>query len=291
MLSAAELKGIYVPVVTPFLPNGELDLVSYGRYVKHLLETDIDGLVVGGTTGESPTISWEEIEALVLATREARGSRSVPIVVGTGTNSTADTVRRTEMAGRIGADAALVVTPYYSRPSEAGIVEHYRRASRTGVPVIAYEIPVRTGVRLSAGTMRTILDLEGVIGLKDSSGSLNLLQELSRVDTKPVLCGEDSLLSDMLRQGASGGISASANVRTADFIEVYRQAAAGNHAAAESMFYELRPLIEDLFREPNPAPLKWLLARQSLLADDAVRLPMSPITSELQARLSRYVAG
>ncbi|WP_372630572.1 4-hydroxy-tetrahydrodipicolinate synthase [Cohnella sp.] len=291
MLSAAELKGMYVPVVTPFLPNGELDLVSYGTYVKHLLEKDIDGLVVGGTTGESPTISWEEVEALVLATREAMRSRSVPIVVGTGTNSTADTVRRTEMAGRIGADAALVVTPYYSRPSEAGIVEHYRRASRTGVPVIAYEIPARTGVRLSAGTMRTILDLEGVIGLKDSSGSLNLLQELSRADTKPVLCGEDSLLSDMLRQGASGGISASANVRTADFIEVCRQAAAGNHAAAERTFDGLRPLIQDLFREPSPAPLKWLLARQSLLADDAVRLPMSPITPELQARLSRYVAG
>jgi len=291
MLSAAELKGIYVPVVTPFLSNGELDLVSYRRYVKHLLETDIEGLVVGGTTGESPTISWEEVEALVLATREAMGSRRVPIVVGTGTNSTADTVRRTELAGRIGADAALVVTPYYSRPSETGILEHYRRASRTGVPVIAYEIPARTGVRLSAETMRTILDLEGVIGLKDSSGSLNLLQELSRADTKPVLCGEDSLLSDMLRQGARGGISASANVRTADFIEVYRQAAAGNHATAERTFDRLRPLIEDLFREPNPAPLKWLLARQSLLADDAVRLPMSPITPVLQTRLSRYLAG
>ena len=289
MLSQAELKGIYVPVVTPFLPDGELDLVSYERYVKHLLEFEIDGLVVGGTTGESPTISWEEVVELVSITRDALGARSVPIVVGTGTNSTADTVRRTEMAGRIGADAALVVTPYYSRPSEAGILEHYRRASRTGVPVIAYEIPSRTGIRLSAETMRAILELDGVIGLKDSSGSLTLLQELGSFATKPVLCGDDALLYDMLRLGASGGISASANVCTRNFIEVCRQAAAGNYPAASRVFDGLRPLIDDLFREPNPAPLKWLLAGQDLLAADAVRLPMSQITSALQQRLSRYL--
>ncbi|MFB9273690.1 4-hydroxy-tetrahydrodipicolinate synthase [Cohnella cellulosilytica] len=289
MLSAADLKGIYVAVVTPFLSNGELDLASYERYVGHLMELDIDGLVVAGTTGESPTIAWEEVEALVRATRNARGARSVPIVVGTGTNSTADTVRRTEMAGRIGADAALVVTPYYSRPSEAGILEHYRRASRTGVPVIAYEIPARTGVRLSAGTMRTILELEGVIGLKDSSGSTQLLRELGGSIAKPVLCGDDSLLFEMLEQGASGGISASASVRTKDFIEVCRQFAAGNDPAARETFEGLRSLIEDLFREPNPSPLKWLLARQNLLADDTVRLPLSPITPGLQAKLSRYV--
>ncbi len=289
MLSQAELKGIYVPVVTPFLPDGELDLVSYERYVKHLLEFEIDGLVVGGTTGESPTISWEEVAELVSITRDALGTRSVPIVVGTGTNSTADTVRRTEMAGRIGADAALVVTPYYSRPSEAGILEHYRRASRTGLPVIAYEIPSRTGIRLSAETMRAILELDGVIGLKDSSGSLTLLQELGSFATKPVLCGDDVLLYDMLRLGASGGISASANVFTRNFIEICRQAAAGNYPEASRVFDGLRPLIDDLFREPNPAPLKWLLARQDLLAADAVRLPMSQITSALQERLSRYL--
>ncbi len=289
MLSAMDLKGIYVPVVTPFLPNGELDPISYGRYVNRLLEFDIDGLVVGGTTGESPTVSWEEVEALVRATRGAMGSRSVPIVIGTGTNSTEDTVRRTEMAGLIGADAALVVTPYYSRPSESGILEHYRRASRTGVPVIAYEVPARTGIRLSAETMRRILELEGIIGLKDSSGSLRLQRELSGLITKPVLCGEDSLFYEMLRQGASGGILASANVRTKDFIEAYRQAAAGNDPAARRTFDGLRPLIGDLFRESNPAPLKWLLARQNLLADDAVRLPMSAITPELQAKLSRYL--
>lgn len=288
-MSQAELKEIYVPVVTPFLPDGELDLVSYERYVKHLLEFEIDGLVVGGTTGESPTISWEEVAELVSITRDALGTRSVPIVVGTGTNSTADTVRRTEMAGRIGADAALVVTPYYSRPSEAGILEHYRRASRTGLPVIAYEIPSRTGIRLSAETMRAILELDGVIGLKDSSGSLTLLQELGSFATKPVLCGDDVLLYDMLRLGASGGISASANVFTRNFIEICRQAAAGNYPEASRVFDGLRPLIDDLFREPNPAPLKWLLARQDLLAADAVRLPMSQITSALQERLSRYL--
>jgi len=291
MLSEKTLAGIYVPVATPFLPNEQLDLSAYRRYLDHLLGYDIHGVVVGGTTGESPTITWEETAALVRETRDAMaGQRPIPIIVGTGTNSTSSTVQRTEWAGQIGADAVLVVTPYYSRPSEEGILEHYRRVARTGVPVIAYEIPSRTGVRLSADTMLRILELDGVIGLKDSSGSLELIRELSRFETKPILCGEDALFYSMLCQGARGGVLASANLRTEKFLEVYRKAEEGDYPSAKRKFDELLPLIGDLFRESNPSPLKWLLAQQGLLSSDAVRLPMSPITSELRARLSRYLS-
>ncbi|WP_135554395.1 4-hydroxy-tetrahydrodipicolinate synthase [Paenibacillus cymbidii] len=289
MLQTNDLCGVFVPVVAPFLPNGALDLASFRRYVAGLLAFDIQGIVVNGTTGECPTVAWEEAAALVRAAQEvaAAQKRPVPIVVGTGTNDTAASVRRTELAGRLGANAALVVTPYYSRPSQEGIEAHYRRIAEVGVPVIAYEIPARTGVRLTADTMRRILELDGVIGVKDSSGSTALLEELMRHKTKPVLCGDDALLCDMLRLGARGGILASANVRTPLFLETCRLAATGDMAAAEQAFAPLRPIIERLFREPNPAPLKWLLARHGMIAEGAVRLPLAPISPALARELEQ----
>jgi len=288
MLKAEQLKGIYVPAATPFRPNGELDPDSYRTYVADLLERGIDGIVVAGTTGESPTIVWEEAETLLRETIEAAKTvpRFVPIVVGTGTNDTASSVRRTEAAGRAGADAVLVVTPYYSRPSEEGIVEHFRRIAATGVPVIAYENPSRTGIRLSADAMRRILELDGVIGLKDSSGNTDLIRELARFDAKPILCGNDELFLDFLGHGAAGGILAAANLRAELFAEAYRLFASGDRAAARTAFDELLPLVRALFKEPNPAPLKWLLARRGRIASEAVRLPMSPITEALQAELA-----
>lgn len=290
MLNEKDLRGIYVPVVTPFRTDGKLDLDAFRKYIEHLLGQEIQGLVVNGTTGESPTVSWEEVAALVQGTLDARKGTTLPIVVGTGTNATASTAARTEAAGRLGADAVLVVVPYYSRPSEEGILAHYREIARVGVPIIVYEVPYRTGVRLSADAMRKIMDLEGVIGLKDSSGSLELFQELNRYESKPVLCGEDILFHAMLSQGASGGILASANVRTDQFAEVCRLARAGKLLAAKKAFDPLIPLIRLLFREPNPAPLKWMLARQCLLSSDAVRLPMSPITPALQCELTPYLS-
>ncbi|MGF7034861.1 4-hydroxy-tetrahydrodipicolinate synthase [Paenibacillus mucilaginosus] len=291
MLNERDLKGVYVPVVTPFLPNAELDLDSYRNYVEKLLEEDIQGLVINGTTGESPTVSWEEVVELVTTTKECMSAKRnpLPLVIGTGTNDTVSTVKRTEMAGQLGADAVLVVTPYYSRPSQEGILEHYRRAAQVGVPVIAYEVPSRTGVRLTADTIKRILDLDGVIGLKDSSGGTGLLSELTRLGTKPVLCGEDLYFHAMLGQGASGGILASANVNTSAYIDVYRLASQGNLAGAKQQFELLVPLIRRLFQESNPAPLKWLLARQGILSSDTVRLPMGPITQALQQELERTI--
>ncbi|MCZ8521407.1 MULTISPECIES: 4-hydroxy-tetrahydrodipicolinate synthase [Paenibacillus] len=284
MLNERDLKGIYVPVVTPFLPNAELDTDSYRTYLGKLLEEDIQGVVINGTTGEAPTVSWEEVADLFHATRACMSGRQshIPVVIGTGTNDTRSTVRRTEMAGQLGADAVLVVTPYYSRPSQEGILEHFRQVAQVGVPIIAYEVPFRTGVRLSADTIRRIMELNGVIGLKDSSGGLALITELTRLGTKPILCGEDLYFHAMLTQGASGGILASANVNTSAFIHVFRLASQGDFIAAQKAFDLLVPFIERLFQESNPAPLKWLLARQGILASGTLRLPMVPITKGLQ---------
>ncbi|WP_169082072.1 4-hydroxy-tetrahydrodipicolinate synthase [Paenibacillus sp. PL91] len=291
MLNESDLKGIYVPVVTPFLTNEELDLESYRNYLRKLSPYDIQGLVINGTTGESPAVSWEEVESLVQATKASMIDCHVkmPLIVGTGTNHTRSTVKRTELAGQLGADAVLVVTPYYSRPSQEGIVEHFRRVAQVGVPVIAYEVPSRTGIRLTADTVRKILDLDGVIGLKDSSGGTQLISELKRHDTKPILCGEDIYLLDMLALGASGGILASANINTDAFIEVFRLADSGDFASAKLLFDSLTPLIKTLFQESNPSPLKWMLARQGILSSDTLRLPMGPISAGLQEQLEQLL--
>jgi 4-hydroxy-tetrahydrodipicolinate synthase len=289
MLNERDLSGIFIPVVTPFLPNDELDLGSYQNYLGKLLVHEIQGLVINGTTGESPTVSWEEVVQLVQLTKEVimGKKRRIPIVIGTGTNNTVSTMKRTEMAGQLGADAVLVVIPYYNKPSQEGILEHFRRVAQVGIPIIAYEVPSRTGVRLTTDTTRKIMDLNGVIGLKDSSGGIKLVSELTRYDTKPVLCGDDPYFHAMLSQGASGGILASANVNTNTYINVFNLFSNGDIIAAKNTFDLLVPLIQLLFRESNPSPLKWILARQGIISSDNLRLPMGPITKELQLDLER----
>ncbi|GMK39510.1 4-hydroxy-tetrahydrodipicolinate synthase 2 [Paenibacillus sp. CCS19] len=292
MLNELQLQGLFVPVVTPFLPSEELDLESFERIISHLLKHRIQGIVLNGTTGESPTVSWNEVsvmmQTLVSIQQRGQGDGSVPIVVGVGTNDTAASVKRAELAANMGADAVLVVTPYYSRPSLEGIVRHYGRIAQVGVPVIAYEIPSRTGVKVDADTMKRILDINGLIGLKDSTGSTELVSALTAGgDNKPVLCGDDRLFHAMLSQGASGGMLASANVETDTFLEVYRLAAAGQYRESRAIFNRLTPLIELLFRESNPAPIKWLLKQQGLLASDTLRLPMAPITEGLRNEMER----
>lgn len=291
MLKKEDLQGVFVPVITPFTPSGELDLAAYQNYAGQLVEHDIAGLVVNGTTGEAPTVRWEEVRQLAAATRSLlkNKTRALPVVIGTGTNDTASTVKRTESAANMGADAVLVVVPYYSKPSQEGILEHFRTVVRVGVPVIAYEIPSRTGVRLRVDTARAIMELDGVIGIKDSSDSLELIGELTRHNAGAVLCGDDLHYFAKLALGASGGILASANVNTQRFIDVYNLVQKGEASAAKQTFDAMVPLIRGLFREPNPAPLKWMLASLGRIGSDRLRLPLMPISEQLKNELKPWL--
>ncbi|MFD2702059.1 4-hydroxy-tetrahydrodipicolinate synthase [Paenibacillus shunpengii] len=292
MLSEQNLKGIYVPVVTPFQTNHTLDLASFESYLKHLLVHDINGLVINGTTGECPTTSWEEVTSQVEIAKIVMKqlNKTVPIVIGTGTNDTLSSLKRTERAGELGADAVLVVTPYYNKPTGKGVVAHFSKIAEAGVPVIAYEIPGRTGIRLSVDTIREILDIPQVIGLKDSSGGVELVSELSRYGSKPVLCGEDLLFHASLSQGASGGMLASANLNTATFIDVYNRYMSGEISESKKQFDELVPMIRLLFeQEPNPAPLKWILSELGWIESDSVRLPLLPISDPLKAEIKKHI--
>jgi len=289
MLTKEQLSGIYVPVVTPFQSNGSLDLESFYNHADRLISAGIHGLVVHGTTGESPTVSPEEVELLMRTALTALSGRSVPLVLGTGTNDTAAAVRNTERAGILGADAVLVVVPYYNRPSQQGIIEHFRRIAQVGMPVIMYEIPYRTGVKLETDTVHTILEMDGIIGLKDSSGSTQLLTELSQRGSKPVLCGEDALMYASLALGASGLMTAAANVKTDRFVQLYHEMKNGNFREAKIIFDELYPFIQLLFAEPNPGPLKWILKEQGVIASSELRLPLVQISSSLQQKLKDYI--
>lgn len=289
MLNQQDLQGIYVPVITPFLENGEVDILSYHRYLSHLLTHDIQGLVINGTTAEAPTVAWKEVVQIVQETRKVLGGRHLPLILGTGTNDTVSSIKRTELASQIGADAVMVVTPYYSRPSTQGIVQHFQKVAEVGVPVIVYEVPSRTGIQLPVDAIRRIMDIPGVIGIKDSTSGTELIRSLAPYDTKPILCGDDVHFHEMLCHGATGGILASANVNTEVYIQVFRLALQGDYNRAEKLFDVLKPYIYKLFEESNPAPLKWLLSRQGLISSDTLRLPMGPITDELKLSFDKLL--
>lgn len=293
MLTEQQIQGIYVPVITPFTKDNQLDIPSFRKYITHMANSGIHGLVINGTTGESPTVSWDEVEQLVQVTKETLQSinKTIPIVVGTGTNDTASTVKRTQMAGELGADAVLVVTPYYNRPTEEGIYEHFRVTAEVGVPIIVYEIPARTGVRVSVDTMKRIMNLDGVIGLKDSTNGVELMSELVRSGSKPILCGDDAFFYDMLSEGAAGGMLASANINTEQFIEVYDRYKNGDKEGSRELFTRVAPFIDHLFAEPAPAMIKWLLVNQGIITSDQLRLPLMPASEQLKANMDQYMVS
>lgn len=278
MLTAQTLQGVIVPVVTPYNRSKILDVKSFKELVKRLSSKGIHGLVVNGTTGESPTVEETELETLITTARHAMGD--IPLIVGTGSNSTAATIKKTAWVKSLGADAALVVTPYYNRPSQQGIIEHFQAVGEADLPIILYDIPQRTGVSLDLEMVKTIMGMDHVIGLKESSGNIKRIFKLARSLTKPVLCGEDELFFASLCCGGKGGILASANLDTDQFVQVYELFRAGKIEESSQRFGQLLPLIQFLFSEPNPAPLKWLLAERRHIRSDRLRLPMTSISSE-----------
>jgi len=283
---ATRLKGVIVPVIAPFTDGGKLDTDSFRRMTHRLLDRRVNGLVINGTTGESPTVRWEEVSRMTEIALEARGrERDVPILVGTGSNDTAQAVRLTRRSRSLGADGALVVTPYYNRPSVQGVLEHYRRVAEVGLPIVAYHIPYRTGVELNPDELAALLDIDGVVGIKESTGGIRNFIELGGRTDKALLCGDDLYFFAALCCGASGGMLASANVAAGRFVGVYDSLAGGRFEEAKASFAELVPLIRLLFAEPNPAPLKWLLAQTGQISSEEMRLPMTPISEGLRRRM------
>ena len=281
-------SGVWLPIITPFT-SGEIDYGSYARLVEHYVTAGVAGIIPLGTTGESPTIDEAEADALVERTIATVNGR-VPIVVGVGGNDTRKVVKAVKRLQRHDVQGILSVCPYYNRPSQDGMREHFTRvAEATDRPILIYNIPYRTGVNLSNESLLALARIPNIAGLKDSSG--NIAQSLELLRLRPeglaVLTGEDAYFYTMLAHGADGGILASAHVETALFLSVYERMAANDHQGARKAWARLEPIVPLLFKEPNPVPIKHCLWRQGLIGSAECRLPLTRISDALAGELDK----
>ncbi len=282
--------GVWLPIITPFV-DGEIDHAGYERLIEHYLRAGVTGLIPLGTTGESPTIDDAEADALVERTVATVKGR-VPILVGVGGNDTRKVVKAVKRLQHHDVQGILSVCPYYNRPSQDGMREHFTRvAEATDRPILIYNIPYRTGVNLTNETLLSLARIPNIAGVKDSSGSI--AQSLELLRQRPpgfaVLTGEDAYFYTMLAHGGDGGILASAHVETALFLSVYERMAANDHQGALKAWARLEPIVPMLFKEPNPVPVKHCLWRQGLIRSAECRLPLTRVSDALARELDRLV--
>jgi 4-hydroxy-tetrahydrodipicolinate synthase len=282
-------EGLTVAMVTPFR-EGRVDWEAADRLLDHLLRGGVDGVVPAGSTGEGPTITLEERRELFRLARRRCGARAF-VLAGTGTNDTASTVALTRLAKADGADGALVVTPYYNKPTPAGLVAHFRRvAEEGGLPLCLYNVPGRTGVSLTPETARRLSEIPGIVALKEASASLDQVSEICRDTPLTVLSGDDTLTLPMLAVGACGVISVVGNVVPAPMKAMIRAFETGETAEARRLHQALFPLGRVLFVESNPGPVKHALARMGLICEE-LRLPLVPVAAESARRIDAVLAS
>jgi 4-hydroxy-tetrahydrodipicolinate synthase len=278
--------GTLTALVTPFRA-GAVDDDALRALVRDQVAAGVDGVVPCGSTGESATLSHEEHERVIAITVEEAAGR-VLVVAGTGSNNTAEACRLTAFAKRAGADAALLISPYYNKPTQEGHVLHYRKIAETvSLPLIVYNIPGRTGVNMTPDTIARLAEVPGIVGVKEASGSLDQVSQIiARAGPGfTVLSGDDSLTLPLMAVGAHGVISVASNIVPQRFASMVRAAAAGDFARARRIHYELLPLLRELSSETNPIPVKTAMGMLGLLASDELRLPLTPMTAANRPRL------
>lgn len=286
-----KLKGLGVALVTPFTASGEVDYPALERLVDYVIEGGVDYLVVMGTTGETPTLTLPERVAVLRAVK-ARNAGRLPLVVGVGSNDTARVVELIDQTNLDGVDAILSVTPFYNKPSQRGLFEHYKYiAERSPRPIILYNVPGRTGVNMEAETtLRIARECPNVVAIKEASGDL---EQIGRViDGAPegflVISGDDSLALPIMKAGGVGVISVAANAFPHYFATLIGAQEEGGSVANDEMFEKIRPTIKMLFAEGNPPGVKAALAIKGVI-DNNLRLPLVPITEQLYEELERAI--
>ena len=281
-------KGSNVALVTPF-KNNELDEETYIKLINFHLENGTNGLVPAGTTGESPTLSHLEHEKVIeLCINESKGK--IPVIAGTGSNSTDEAISLTKHAEKAGADGALVVTPYYNKPTQEGLYQHYKSINdNTSLPIIIYNIPGRCVIDMSVETMARLFELKNIVGVKDATGDLNRLdQTIKKLGSEFIqLTGEDGLALEFNKRGGVGIISVTANIapKLCSDMQKFSKSSSDNEIKeAERIDALLQPVHKSLFAESNPCPVKYA-AKLLGLCDDAVRLPLVKITDETKFKV------
>jgi len=283
-------KGVITALVTPFRGDA-VDEEALRRLVDEQIRAGIDGFVPVGTTGESPTVSVEEhIRIIKIVVEETR--KRVPVIAGTGANATREAIELTREARAVGADGTLQVTPYYNRPTQDGLVRHFKAvADAVGLPVVVYNVPGRTGCDLLPETMERLCEVPLVVGIKESTGSAQrAAQIIARVgDRMVVLSGDDATAFPLYALGAQGCISVVSNVAPADMAAMWDAAAAGNWNKARELHYRVFPLSEGLFIEANPIPVKAALAMMGKISDE-IRAPLYPMAGVNREKVRKILA-
>lgn len=287
-------KGSIPALITPF-KDGEIDWPAFDNFVEWQIEQGSHGLVPTGTTGESPTLSHEEHNAIVercIEIVKAQNSRKIPVIAGTGSNSTREAIRLTQHAKDAGADAALVVTPYYNKPTQDGMYQHYKAIhDAVSIPIVIYNIPGRSIVDMNVETMARLAELPNIIGVKDATNDLGRPVATRRV-IGPDFCqlsGEDGTAAAFLAQGGVGCISVVANVAPALSAEMHEAWQAGDVARVAEIRDLLDPLANDLFCESNPAPVKYALSKLGHCSDE-VRRPLLRASEAARAKVDAAIA-
>ena len=283
-------KGSNVALVTPF-KNNKLDEECYLKLINFHLENGTNGLVPAGTTGESPTLNHDEHEKVIeLCIKEAKGR--IPVIAGTGSNSTEEAIALTKHAEKAGADGVLIVTPYYNKPTQEGLYHHYKAINdNTSLPIIIYNIPSRCVIDMSVETMARLFELKNIAGVKDATGDLNRLdQTIKKLGPEFIqLTGEDGLALEFNKRGGVGIISVTANIAPklcSDFQKFSKSNSDNEMKEAERINKILQPLHKSLFIESNPSPVKYA-AKLLGLCDDEVRLPLVKIKKETQLAVKK----
>ena len=283
-------KGSNVALVTPF-KNDKLDEETYIKLIHFHIKNGTNGLVPAGTTGESPTLSHSEHERVIeLCVKESNGR--LPVFAGTGSNSTEEAISLTKHAEKIGADGALVVTPYYNKPTQEGLYQHYKAINdKCGIPIIIYNIPGRSVIDMSVDTMAKLFELKNIVGVKDATGDLDRVdQQLSKMGKEFVqLTGNDDNALEFNKRGGVGAISVTANIAPKLCSEFQSKSTSDDDKSkneAKILDDVLQPLHNAMFVESNPSPVKYA-AKQLGLCDDAVRLPLVRVTEKTKEIINK----
>ena len=279
-------KGSIPALVTPMRDDGRVDFDAWDTLLDFHLREGTDGVVVGGTTGESPVLDRAELEELVRRARRRVAGR-MPVIAGSGTNGTAKSIALSQAAEAAGADALLLVTPYYNKPTQEGLVRHFTAiADAVGIPVILYNVPGRTGCDMLAETVARLSQHPRIVGVKEATGDVTRGEAVFRQSRQGflLLSGDDPTAADLIRIGACGVISVTANVAARAMHDLCVAGLAGRHDEARAINERLMPLHKALFVESNPIPVKWAVSRLGLIGP-GIRLPLTPLSESLHAKV------
>jgi 4-hydroxy-tetrahydrodipicolinate synthase len=277
--------GALSAIVTPFR-DGAIDEIALRDLIEGQISAGIQGIVPCGSTGESATLSHAEHEQVIKIAIEQTRKR-VPVVAGTGSNSTAEAIRLTAAAREMGADGALLISPYYNKPTQEGIYKHYKMiAQSVDLPLIIYNIPGRTGSNILPETMARLCEVRNIVGVKEASGSMDQISDIHRLcgDRLTILSGDDSMTLPMMSLGAKGVISVITNVMAREMTEMASAALAGNQVRARDLHYRMLPLMRALFIETNPIPVKHAMSLLKQCSAE-VRMPLTPMSAPAADKL------